>query len=100
MVKHRNSENYNTLQKEVKSRRDVENKLRQSNVLLAKTFYSMHDGLLLTNRQGSEIKKCNEAACKLLGYHETELLDMSLEDIQDTQKQAMAEKIANSEHSF
>lgn len=65
------------LEKEISMRRNAEEALRSSHLLLSKTISSMHDSLLVIDSHWANILDCNSAAAQAFGYSQDELMCMS-----------------------
>ena len=67
--------------RDVTERKQVEETLRQSHDELRAIHDGMVEGLLVTNIETHRLLRANASICRMLGYSETELLSLSIEDL-------------------
>nr|WP_242021792.1 PAS domain S-box protein [Trichocoleus sp. FACHB-90] len=66
---------------DISDRIQAEQELRESKGELQAIYDGMVDGLLITERETTKFLRANAAICNMLGYSESELLSMSVQDI-------------------
>ncbi len=69
---------------DITERKQIEEKLRESEEKYRAFFENSMDAILLTNPEGGETLSANPAACKLFGYNEEEFIKLGRANIVDT----------------
>lgn len=86
---HLNSGNgYNSVRialTDISDKKLTENRLYESEAKLSAIFNGALDGILLVDAMSKKFSFCNEAMCRMLGYHHEEISNLSVSDVHPTQ---------------
>ncbi|MFH1227038.1 MAG: PAS domain S-box protein [Planctomycetota bacterium] len=81
--------------RDITERNQTETRLKESEIRFRTLFESAAEGILVGDVQTKKLKYANPALCKMLGYSEVELMQMSMYDIHP--KDGLRDRIAEFE---